>query len=662
MERVIRSSRYRKDLFGGQGQAFRSSQPNEYFPWAAFSFRLHRPPQVDYQSQLPWPLAMAMLTPKTPPTSVVRIRSIRRSPKYSGLRVLCTGSPSCPKKHETPEESLVHVSDWLRLSMILFRLLEVKQPLRLASVRHLDPVKSFYSRTPSYLPWPGTTTSFAASVIPNLDSLCFGTGRWSSLGDVSALGDLSLKTNIRLILPLSHPSPTPLHLLSLAFLSFASLLVFSVPPQLVYCLAVGFTQATTSAEKSLWPRTADRHVRRSAPAPYDPNRTSNLPLTPDTWNKLRLDDYLLHYQGGQNLTLQEYAFAQHAQNFICGIGEGCHAGQLGNPVTAPAWYVLYATQEWNAVQNSIYTAIGFAVSMVQATAAALVTDLFAPEHRSVLFKLQDVFVILSAIAFAVALGAIIATAPAAVIISTVVAGALAAGTSTVLTGINLVQSWDHTPDHFTRWSNYAYYMSQWQSKVQDQIANSTASVIRSGISTPGGISGVLKGGGFLSEIQIQPISAIEQDIKRTMTVRILVDIIRSQNGYVTYKSDPCKGKGPNGAWAGDDYLSFCKDGVMMNIVKAEGKKTENRWHNAHLIAKKYGITTEYLVTQSYECQKKYKDFGYDPYRNGSLPSDANAECIANLPVCDCSDAAVKRAKAKGHTTTRACREQGKLPI
>jgi hypothetical protein len=77
------------------------------------------------------------------------------------------------------------------------------------------------------------------------------------------------------------------------------------------------------------------------------------------------------------------------------------------------------------------------------------------------------------------------------------------------------------------------------------------------------------------------------------------------------------------------------------------------------------------------------------HQNRTLPTDPNSECVANLPVCDCTDpgkadvsiattlrvseklilpvekcnpAAIVRARHKGHSTTRACREQGKLPI
>ncbi|KAG0151151.1 hypothetical protein CROQUDRAFT_719923 [Cronartium quercuum f. sp. fusiforme G11] len=392
------------------------------------------------------------------------------------------------------------------------------------------------------------------------------------------------------------------------------------------------------------------------------NPCVGLPLTNETWKKFDLDNYLHSYPNGNSVSLQDYAFSHHAQNFICGIGEGCHAGQLCNPVTAPDWYVLYAAQEWNSLQNSIYTAIGFAVSMVQATAAALVTDLFEPEHRSILFHLQDLFVLLSGVAFAVALAALLLTPGSGLVIASTVAGALFAGTSSALMGVNLIRSWDTVPDGFTRWSNYDYYLSQWQSKVQDQLSNSTSAILQAGISTDEGIYGALKGGAFLSDIQIRSTSEVEDEIKQTSTARILADILRAQGAYVTYNTGTCHGKGPGGAWAGDNVLSYCKDGVMMNIVKAKKNKTGNKWYNANLIAKKYGFTTEYLVTQSWECQKKYKGFNYDPYRNGSLPLDINSECIINFAVCDLTDPYIKHAISKGQTTTRACRVVGKLPI
>jgi len=422
------------------------------------------------------------------------------------------------------------------------------------------------------------------------------------------------------------------------------------------CLGLCHTSLSQTSNGIALPRSA------SPAAPPLSRNSTDLPLSPETWNYLKIDDYLSNYPGGSTLNLQDYAFSHQAQNFICGIGEGCWAGQQDNPVTAPDWYVLYAAQEWNSVQNSIYTAIGFAVSMVQATAGSMITDLFGSKSHSIFFHLQDLSLLLTALVLTVTAITVITQGPASLIVGSVVVGALLGGASSVFTGINIYQSWDRTPDGFTRWSSYVYYLSEWQSKVQDKLANITSTIVQSGISSPQGIATVLKGGAFLNNTRVEEQENVQKQIEKTLAVRILVDILRTQGAYVTYKSDPCKGKGPNGAWAGDDYLSFCKDGTMMNIVKAKEKKTDNKWYNARVIADKYGISTEYLVTQSFNCFQKYKAFNYDPYQNGTLPLDVNAECVANLPVCDCTDPAIQKARRKGHSTTRACREQGKLPI
>lgn len=80
---------------------------------------------------------------------------------------------------------------------------------------------------------------------------------------------------------------------------------------------------------------------------------AKLPLTPDLWEQLGLDEYLRTYPSGNNLTLevmisshkirnftlfiqrcffwlkQEYAEKVGATNFVCGIGKTCNANQVG---------------------------------------------------------------------------------------------------------------------------------------------------------------------------------------------------------------------------------------------------------------------------------------------------------------------------------------------
>jgi hypothetical protein len=107
---------------------------------------------------------------------------------------------------------------------------------------------------------------------------------------------------------------------------------------------------------------------------------------------------------------------------------------------------------------------------------------------------------------------------------------------------------------------------------------------------------------------------------------------------------------------------------MMNIVLARGDKVEKTIYNAQSIGVKYSISTEYLTTSAWKCQTQHGMY-FDPYERSSvppllslflpsffppirppklillssgpifysaLPTDPNADCLVNLPVCDCT--------------------------
>lgn len=217
---------------------------------------------------------------------------------------------------------------------------------------------------------------------------------------------------------------------------------------------------------------------------------------------------------------------------------------------------------------------------------------------------------------------------------------------------------------FIKWAYVGNAFSQWEMHMQSMITNTTQLVINSPISSVNGISGVVRNGTFLFEAQLKSTSDLQIEYETVLQARSLVLVLRAMGAYVTRGSDPCHGTGTNGAWGGDDVLSYCgPDKVMMNIVLAKGDKTRNKIRNARYISTKFGFTTEYIVNQSWNCQKKYQEFMHDPYRDGPLPSDPNADCVMNLAVCDLTDQKIELARhGKKHHTTKACRTQGGLPI
>ncbi|KAH9444773.1 hypothetical protein MJO28_013187 [Puccinia striiformis f. sp. tritici] len=411
------------------------------------------------------------------------------------------------------------------------------------------------------------------------------------------------------------------------------------------------------------------------PAPIPP---PNLPcvaqnLTADTWNRLQIDKYLADYPGGHSLTLEQYADSKGAQNFRCGIEEFCTSGQICNPVPAPDWYVLLATQEWNNCMNSVFKAVHFAVSTVQGTLALMVTGLAEQNIKAheIAFGIGSITSLLASAAAIVGIGAaalflagfVTALAPIAVAAGvTVVATTLVAPLA--LQGSSLLENKPADKKSFIKWASVGNMFSQWEIHMQSMITNTTQQVINSPISSNQGISSVLRNGAFLFESQTKSTSELQIDYETVLQARSLNLVLRAMGAFVTRGSDKCNAKGPNGAWGEEGNLSFCgPDKIMMNIVLTHGDKTKNKIQNAKYIATKFGFTTEYIVTQSWNCQQKYQQFEYDPYRDAPLPSDANADCVMNLPVCDLTDQRIDQARhGKHHHTTKACRTQGGLPI
>ncbi|MBW0461132.1 hypothetical protein O181_000847 [Austropuccinia psidii MF-1] len=183
-----------------------------------------------------------------------------------------------------------------------------------------------------------------------------------------------------------------------------------------------------------------------------------------------------------------------------------------------------------------------------------------------------------------------------------------------------------------------------------------------GFGTPAGMYGVLKDGVFLQQSMEKTQFNLQSKFSQVIKLKLLAAILRAQNVFITRGSDPCKHGGTNGAFSGKNVLSYCgKDKVMMNIVKAKGSKTHMKIFGASTIEGKYGFSTEFLTESAWKCQTKYGKYQYDPYEKSPLPSDINADCLFNLPVCDCTRKDIEKRRADGIRTVTACL-QGGVPI
>uniref|UniRef100_A0A0S1MK64 Uncharacterized protein n=1 Tax=Phakopsora pachyrhizi TaxID=170000 RepID=A0A0S1MK64_PHAPC len=75
------------------------------------------------------------------------------------------------------------------------------------------------------------------------------------------------------------------------------------------------------------------------------------------------------------MNITAFAASLGMQNFFCGIGMTCLAGQLCYPLVGMNWMIFMAVQEWNNYMNIMYIAIENAISIIRESAASVVADL-----------------------------------------------------------------------------------------------------------------------------------------------------------------------------------------------------------------------------------------------------------------------------------------------
>ncbi|KAI7940913.1 hypothetical protein MJO28_013198 [Puccinia striiformis f. sp. tritici] len=355
-------------------------------------------------------------------------------------------------------------------------------------------------------------------------------------------------------------------------------------------------------------------------------------LSPQLWDQLHLDEFLRNYPGIQSISVQEFARQNGAQNFHCGIGEKCNVGELCYPVKGLAWYSLFAMQEFNLFMNSVYKAVGTTMDLVRLTTASLLADLIKPPNTSKHHRQQlwfDGVLFLTAITISLSFGLLVSmsalTADSTWFTVGQISKYVGLASGATFTGFAIGdmahRSTDHEPESaFDYWSQFAFYFSQCQTQMQQGITDSLRQTLDQGIAKPGtqSVADLLAHGAFLSPRTKKTSPEIEAALKDVTQIRALVILLRSMNAFVTRGSEPCSGRGPNGAWEEQDHLSFCgPDNVLMNIVLARGDKVENTIYNAQTIGMKYSISAEYLTTSAWKCQTKHSMY-FDPYERASV--------------------------------------------
>ncbi|EFP82483.2 uncharacterized protein PGTG_08439 [Puccinia graminis f. sp. tritici CRL 75-36-700-3] len=386
--------------------------------------------------------------------------------------------------------------------------------------------------------------------------------------------------------------------------------------------------------------------------------------SPDVWKARNISGFLASYPNGNSVTISDFAKQNGVMNYACGLGETCDAGQICAPIPGPVWHVLYAVQQWHHMQVSLDKALNFAANTLDIIGSQLSIDLFPPDKK----KSDHLFKVAYILALVVAIWATISAAlliwfPGVGVGLAAAAGAAFATAQAVTTlqansAFNGMRS-----DAFSRWASFMNAVSQWKDGMQKSLSDDMKRALGTGINDPAGLGGMLADGKLFTNTLDKTTYDIEKSLEEVVKRRMINNILKDKKAFVTVNSDECKQGGPDGAFKPEDgWLSWCKDGKMMNIIYANGDKSGNQIYNAGLIPTKYGITVEYMTTQSENCQKKFGGYSHDPYADKALPTDINADCIFNLPVCYPSFDKDIRKKRRKHGTVVACRQNAALPI
>ncbi|PLW14989.1 hypothetical protein PCASD_18285 [Puccinia coronata f. sp. avenae] len=407
---------------------------------------------------------------------------------------------------------------------------------------------------------------------------------------------------------------------------------------------------------------------------HDTSLCQSLPLTASLWKKLEINSYLDKYPNGTSLSLEEYASRTGALDFQCGIGKICNPGQLCENVYGRDWYALVAAQNWNNFVNLLYQATGDAFDSTSDALPTMLVDFEKdfnrfPRHFTTWAGLISTWISCFPASLFKAIGPITNSIW------------LSWGT---LSWIGLVMisyqitaiGWLETKvliregeTRFKRASSISWMLGEAQHAAQEIISNITQGVMKAGVSTDKGLASLNRDGIFLSATPVTDRQTLQEEYGKVLKLKTLVKMWRVQNVFIARGADPCTQAGKNGAFDDPKRLSYCgEDSIMMSIAKAQvsGNGFIPTIYGASKVEGKYGFTTEYLTTSSWECQKKYGVFDFEPQLFRNMTDLRNLskleDCIVNLPVCDCTRPDIVNALQQGFSITQACRQIAGLPI
>ncbi|KAH9824094.1 hypothetical protein DFH28DRAFT_1077890 [Melampsora americana] len=202
-------------------------------------------------------------------------------------------------------------------------------------------------------------------------------------------------------------------------------------------------------------------------------------------------------------------------------------------------------------------------------------------------------------------------------------------------------------DRWTRTGDLNWMLGKAQDMIESIISNTTHQIINSPINHSNGLLGLNQDGSLLNQINLISKDQLKKTYLKLLMSKTLCKLWRIQNVFIARGNEACDQMGPNGASDDPKSLSYCgPDNIIMNILHAEekGNHHDPEIQNASYVKTIYGFTVDEITTISWNCQKKYNLFEFEPgLNNTTLDFQINSEetfsseeCNFNLPVCDCT--------------------------
>ncbi|EFP80443.1 uncharacterized protein PGTG_06399 [Puccinia graminis f. sp. tritici CRL 75-36-700-3] len=406
--------------------------------------------------------------------------------------------------------------------------------------------------------------------------------------------------------------------------------------------------------------------------------------TPQHWQEMKLDEYLLTYPNGEVLTLSQYAEQlPHPFPLHCGIGKfkDCQIPSYASLRDGPDWWIVTSTINWNYYTNFLASTLAHSGQLAKDVIHRLLHDLVYEYNPETSLGVMTEVDLIRTILYPIEHGGnrdhtvsdrtevpdwMAAISPIATntnpqmdlhqthqtIKSTRNPRNLASGLQTPPSNVPLIVYNSAQPVETN--------LRQLSSQLEHLLAQSVENKVNSPISLDTGIYSAIAGGRFVGpSLETPRLASNADDIMRLIGVSA---VLNHQNSMIVIRKSSCSLYRKQLKQDDETRLQFCaSDSTLIEIVNVKENTIIKDIYNAHIIESKYGFKTSFLASEALRCQQANQETGHHQERenNDDSPFDV---CTFELPICNLQDEYYQELLEHGKSIARICREDVGLPI